>query len=147
MSGSRTQRPRETQPLLLTAGQHPCRRCRAGFQTRELEGIADADGSVAAGDAAQTQRMPDIGGGRATQQYRLLKHHRLPARELAVQAPAAPQHLASGRRDQPVHQPQQHALARAVRSHNDGDAGFLDGEIDPIDHALAVGFVGQPAQL
>ena len=145
--GLEAERPRQTKPLLLAARQHAAGVDALPSSPASLSASLDADGALAAGDAAQAQRMPDIGGGRAAEQHRFLKHHGLPAGELAVQALAAPQNLARGRGDQAVHEPEQHALAGAVRAHDDGDARLFDGEIEAVDDALAIRLVGQPAKL
>ena len=65
------ERPRKTEPLLLAAGQHPCRCERVAFQPGKLQGLPCADGSFAARNAAQAQarsrywRRPSDGAARA----------------------------------------------------------------------------------
>ncbi len=125
--GPQRPRPRQRQPLLLAARQHPRRprgqRAQAHFGQR----VVDAPLRVRAVDAGQRQRVADVRGGRAAQQHRPLEHHRLSPRTRELSAPGD---AARRRRHQSVQQPQQRALAGTVGAEDHGSRPRHDRHVD-----------------
>ena len=74
ISGSRGERARERQPLLLAAGEPPRRPLGRARRGRRVEQFADARGAFGARRCRRPRARRRVGGGAAAQHHRPLEH-------------------------------------------------------------------------
>jgi hypothetical protein len=84
---------------------------------------------------------------RAAEEHRPLEDHRLAPADAAVGGLAGPEHAAGSRPQQAVQQPQQQALAGAVRAHDDGAQARAQHEVEAVDQPPAAGLEDEPVGL
>src|SRR5712671_3856010 len=125
------ERAREREPLLLAARQPsrgPARKMREARLSQEVGNALPAGG---ARDSRRMKRVADVAGDRAAQHHRALEHHGA-ARPVGLRAPA-PGDAAGRRRQQPHGEPDQRALAGAVRADQHGRGAGVDLQRDAPD--------------
>ena len=129
--------PGDGQPLLLAAGEHPCRPIGQFGQSGKLQGLGHALRTLPPWHGLYREHIGDVRRHRAPQQHRPLKHHRLPfPGHLWPQS--GPVYAPGGGREQPVAKPQQQALAGAVRAQHHGARPVAQRERPAIDKSAAV---------
>jgi hypothetical protein len=94
-------------------------------QPHVLQRLGRASGPLAARNVCCFQCIRNIGKRRAAQHHRALEHHRLPARRTRNLG-GVPFDFPGRRREKPVANAHQHALARAVGAENDRARPGLD---------------------
>ena len=106
--------PRQREALLLAARQHACRRGPPARRGRPCAAPPARAPRAASGERRHSfSAYVTLPSAVAPQQHGSLEHHRLPPRP-ARQLRRIPCNRSRGGLEQPVAQPQQHALARAV---------------------------------
>src|SRR5216683_3317486 len=142
----RTQRPGagQRQALLLAAGEDARRSLRQLGQADPVERLGDPLAADPAAKSAQGEGVIDIGTGRAAQEYRALEYHRLTLADRPRQrgALAEPDDAAGARRDQPMAEAQQQALAGAIGAEDDAARPRSYRKAHGVDEGAAAGGIG-----
>lgn len=133
------ERTGDRKALLFARGQHACRAVRQIEESRPFERLRFPGRAFRSADPAHRQREAKVGKNRPPQHDRTLENHGLAAPAPAIEGATLPQHLARGRSDQAVQQPEEQALARAVGPHDHGAAVGPDFGVDAIDEPLSTG--------
>lgn len=128
--------PGQRELLLFADGQDARRVICEAAEVSPSKDVIDACRPFSARDAAERQRVSDVGGNRTAQHYWPLKDHRLVAAGIDTLR-SGPKHLPGRWPQQAVAEPEQQALTGAVRADDDAERPTIKSAGKLLDQSLA----------